>query len=82
LYVSSHEPVFFGPGFVEIRYQLPLIWLSIVSFFALFVAAVIYIFSPKHRSVIPMFAALGGLLLALGLQNVAFIPSLINSLIV
>ncbi|SCN47633.1 UPF0182 protein AF1421 [methanotrophic endosymbiont of Bathymodiolus azoricus (Menez Gwen)] len=51
-------------------------------FFALFVAAVIYIFSPKHRSVIPMFAALGGLLLALGLQNVAFIPSLINSLIV
>ncbi len=82
LYVSSHEPVFFGPGFVEIRYQLPLIWLSIVSFFALFVAAVIYIFSPRHRSAIPIFVALGSLLLALGLQNVSLIPSLINSLIV
>jgi uncharacterized membrane protein (UPF0182 family) len=82
LYVSSHEPVFFGPGFVELRYQLPLIWLSIVSIVAVFVAVVIYIFSPQHRSTIPIFIGIGGFLLALGLQNIPIIPSLINSLIV
>lgn len=82
LYVNSHEPVFFGPGFVELRYQLPLIWLSIVSILALFVAVVIYIFSKQHRTAVPAFIALGSFLLALGLQNVAFIPSLINTFIV
>ncbi|MBE0469427.1 MAG: UPF0182 family protein [Methyloprofundus sp.] len=82
LYVSSHEPVFFGPGFVEIRYQLPLIWLSIISIIAIFVAIVIYIFSEQHRSKVPVFIGIGGFLLAIGLQNTAFIPSLINTLIV
>lgn len=82
LYVDSHEPVFFGPGFVELRYDLPLIWLSIISILALFVSAAIYIFSLHHRSAIPIYIALGGVLVALGLQNVSFIPSLINSFIV
>jgi len=82
LYVNSHEPVFFGPGFVELRYQLPLIWLSIVSIVAVFIAVVIYIFSPQHRSTVPIFIGIGGFLLALGLQNIPLIPSLINSLIV
>lgn len=82
LYVDSHEPVFFGPGFVELRYDLPLIWLSIISVLALFVSVGIYIFSRQHRSATPIYIALGGVLVALGLQNVSFIPSLINSFIV
>ncbi|MCK5354369.1 MAG: UPF0182 family protein, partial [Methyloprofundus sp.] len=82
LYVNSHEPVFFGPGFVEIRYLLPLIWLSIVSVLTMFVSLLIYIFSKEHRTATPIFIALGFFLLALGLQNVSFIPSLINTFIV
>ncbi|NOQ14470.1 MAG: UPF0182 family protein [Methyloprofundus sp.] len=82
LYVNSHEPVFFGPGFVEIRYLLPLIWLSILSVLALFVSVVIYIFSRQHRTAVPIFIAMGSFLFALGLQNVTFIPSLINTFIV
>ena len=82
LYINSHEPVFFGPGFVEIRYKLPLIWLSIISVLAMFISVVIYVFSRQHRTMVPIFIALAGLLLALGLQNVSFIPSLINTLIV
>lgn len=82
LYVDSHEPVFFGPGFVELRYQLPLIWLSIISIITLFVSVAIYIFSKQHRTAVPIFIALGGFLIALGLQNVSFIPSLINTFIV
>ncbi len=82
LYVNSHEPVFFGPGFVELRYSLPLIWLSIISVLALFVSVVIYIFSRQHRAKMPIVIAAGGFLVALGLQNVDFIPSLINTFIV
>lgn len=82
LYVNSNEPVFFGPGFVELRYTLPLIWLSIVSVLALFVSVVIYIFSRQHRTLLPIFIAAGGFFIALGLQNVSFIPSLIETFIV
>ncbi len=82
LYVDSHEPVFFGPGFVELRYQLPLIWISIISIITLFVSVVIYIFSKEHRTTTPIYIAIAGFLMAVGLQNVAFIPSLINTFIV
>ncbi|WP_428353290.1 UPF0182 family protein [Methyloprofundus sp.] len=82
LYVDSHEPVFFGPGFVELRYELPLIWLSIISVLVLFVSVVINIFSRHHRSAMPIYFALAGLLTSLGLQNLPFIPSLIDSFIV
>ncbi|NOQ63645.1 MAG: UPF0182 family protein [Methyloprofundus sp.] len=82
LYVNSHEPVFFGPGFVELRYDLPLIWLSIISVLTLFVSLVIYIFSKEHRVTMPIYIAIAGFLVALGLKNVDFIPSLINSFIV
>jgi len=82
LYVNSHEPVFFGPGFLELRYELPLIWLSIISVLAIFVAAVIYIFSRRHRTAVPIFIACASFLVALGLQNLPFIPSLIKTFIV
>ncbi len=82
LYVSSHEPVFFGPGFIELRYDLPLIWLSIISVTALFASLVIYIFSEHHRSKVPSIIAAVGLLVALTFQNIPVIPNLINSLIV
>ncbi len=42
LHTASHEPVFFGPGFVEIRYYLPLSWVMILSLIVGVVAAVIY----------------------------------------
>ncbi len=82
LYTDVHEPVFFGPGFIELRYDLPLIWLSSISVLAIFVTAVIYIFSHKHRTSIPVFIALSGFFVAIGLQNVDFIPSLIKTFIV
>lgn len=82
LYTDVHEPVFFGPGFIELRYDLPLIWLSIISVIAMFFATVIYIFSHRHRTSIPIFVALAGFFVAIGLQNVDFLPSLIKTFIV
>lgn len=82
LYTDTHEPHFFGPGFVEIRYQLPLIWLSVATFFASAVSAVIFIFSEKHRVKAPFFISIAAFLIILGLQKVQFIPDLMEKFIV
>lgn len=82
LYNSSHEPVFYGPGFVEIRYHLPLIWLGIISFLATAITAVLFIFSEKHRVKAPFIISIAAFLGVVGLQNVQFIPDLIQKYIV
>jgi uncharacterized protein len=82
LYTDSHEPIFYGPGVIEIRYQLPLIWLGIVSFLALAVTVGIFIFSDRHRTKAPMFISLAVFLCVLGLPKIDFIPEFIQKYIV
>jgi uncharacterized membrane protein (UPF0182 family) len=82
LYTGTHEPIFYGPGFVEIRYKLPLIWLGIATFLATSVTAVLFIFSEKHRIKAPFLISLVAFLCALGLPKVQFIPDLIQKFIV
>ncbi len=82
LYFDNHEPVFFGPGFVEIRYHLPLIWLSIIGFLAIALSLIIFIFSDKHRIKSPLIISSVSFLVVLGLQKLEFIPDLINAIIV
>ncbi|MDD2658942.1 MAG: UPF0182 family protein [Methylococcales bacterium] len=82
LYSDTYEPVFYGPGFVEIRYKLPLIWMGIVTFLATAVTAILFIFSEKHRIKTPFFIALASFLIALGLPEIQFIPDLIQKFIV
>jgi len=82
LYTNIHEPVFFGPGFIEIRYQLPLIWLSIGTFVATAVTSIVFIFSEKHRVKAPFYISVVAFLAVLGLQRVQVIPDLIDTFIV
>lgn len=82
LYVDLHEPVFYGPGFVEIRYQLPLIWLSIVTFIAIAVSVGIFVFSEKPRIKAPLVISVVAFFCVLGLQKVKLIPNLIDMFIV
>jgi uncharacterized protein len=82
LYTDSHEPVFYGPGFIEIRYKLPLIWLGIVTFLATALTAILFIFSEKHRIKAPFLISLIAFLCVLGLPEVQFIPDLIQKFIV
>lgn len=82
LYTDSHEPIFFGPGFVEIRYQLPLIWLSIITFMATAITAVVFIFSERHRVKTPFFVSVVMFFMVIGLQKVQTIPDLIEKFIV
>jgi len=82
LYTDAHLPVFFGPGFVEIRYKLPLIWLGIVTFLATAVTAILFIFSEKPRIKAPFLISFAAFLCVLGLPMVQFIPDLIQKFIV
>ncbi len=82
LYTDSHEPVFFGPGFVEIRYELPLIWIAVISFLMIAVATIMFIFSQRHRSKWPLLLSIIIFLSVLGLQTVEFIPNIISKFIV
>ncbi|OAI15417.1 hypothetical protein A1359_00565 [Methylomonas lenta] len=82
LYNNSREPVFFGPGFVDLRYQLPLIWLSILTFFMIAASAVFYVFSETHRSKTPIIISVLSFMAVLGLQNWNFIPTVIEDLVV
>lgn len=82
LYNDSHEPVFFGPGFVEIYYRLPLIWLGIIAFLAVAVTAGLFIFSREHRIKAPFLVAAVSFLFVLYLPSIDFIPEMIQKYIV
>ncbi len=82
LYTDLREPIFYGPGTIEILYRLPLIWLSIVSFLAIAVAVGIFIFSEMHRAKTPIVISTTIFLCVLWLQRVDFIPDIIEEYIV
>ncbi|MCX7089794.1 MAG: UPF0182 family protein [Methylococcales bacterium] len=82
LYTDTHEPVFYGPGFIEIRYQLPLIWLSIATFLAAAITAMLFIFSEKHRIKTPFLITTAAFLGVLVLPSAQFIPDLMQQFIV
>ena len=82
LYTDSNEPIFYGPGFVEMWYQLPLIWLAIISFLATALSAGLFIFSEKHRIKVPFLISFIIFLCAIGLPNLQFIPNTLQKYIV
>ncbi len=51
LYEDRHEPVFFGPGFIEMRYYLPLIWMSIFAFLSIAVSALVAVFRQNNNKI-------------------------------
>lgn len=82
LYVNSHQPVFYGPGFVDLRYELPLIWIAIFTFFTIAVTAVLFIFSEKHRGKSPLLLSMAFFLVVWALRHFSGIPNLLQEFIV
>ena len=82
LYTNTHEPIFYGPGFVEIRYQLPLIWLQIITFIVTALSAGLFIFSEQHRVKAPFLISLSVFIVALILPRIELIPNLVHKYIV
>lgn len=76
LYVNTHQPLFYGPGFVEMRYSLPMIWLRMVLFAGMVISLVIYV----HRRKGGKSFLICGLLfiLAVGANKSTYVPNLID----
>ncbi|MGR8934377.1 MAG: UPF0182 family protein [Gammaproteobacteria bacterium] len=82
LYVNRHEPVFSGPGFVELRYYLPLIWACIAAFLGTSISAIVFIFTFKRGAANVTLIFLMFFAAAFGLRHVKSIPDIIDNLYV
>lgn len=82
LYTNRHEPVFYGPGFVEMNYDLPLIWAASLGFLFAAVSAIVLIHSHGRAGKRPLLVFISLFLIALGLRQVDFIPALVTKYIV
>jgi uncharacterized membrane protein (UPF0182 family) len=76
LYSNNNEPVFFGPGFVELRYQLPVIWLLIITTFVITGLIIFNVFAEKHRHKTPLI--LVALAILVELRGIIFATILIQ----
>jgi len=80
LFVSRHEPVFFGPGAVETNYLLPIIWLTFFSFLGAAFSIIYYIYRGKGRKIIVGFFLC--FLVLTGVREISFIPEMIDRFLV
>lgn len=80
LYTAVHEPVFFGPGFVELRYVLPMIWLQVASLMAGTLFGISFFQTGKGLK--PMLGFVVILLLSFGLRHTDYIPKILDRFIV
>ena len=76
VYESRHEPIFSGPGFVEMNYSLPLIWLTFFAFLSVAISSVYYIFQKKGSKVIASFSIV--FIAMIGLRNTSFLPDIVE----
>lgn len=80
LYVDKHQAIFFGPGFVEMRVILPLIWVSMVLLFLTGVVLVLYI--NTRRGLKPLVFLAAAFFLSLFARYSDFLPDLVQKYIV
>ena len=80
LYTDAHEPQFFGPGFIELGYQLPLIWLSALSLLAAVVATLRFIHTREGSRAVGFLISL--FLVTLGLRYLNAVPYLLDRFVV
>jgi len=76
LYESRHLPVFYGPGFVEMNYQLPLIWFSFLLFVSAVMSVVYWMYTGNKKKL----AAVLGLayFLVLAVKEIELIPGVMD----
>ena len=82
LYTNTHEPVFFGPGFLEIRYQLPLIWAAMLTFFVAAMIAIHFVHSDDHEHKKPLWISLALFAFVWQLQQFQWIPDMLQRFVV
>lgn len=76
LYTSRHEPVFYGPSFIEMRYLLPLIWLECVTF--LIATASLILYFSRRKGLKTLLVSGLCFLTAFALLEIEFLPNLVE----
>jgi uncharacterized membrane protein (UPF0182 family) len=80
LYTDVHEPQFFGPGFMEINYYLPIIWVSVVALIGAVLSGLLFMHQRKGLTVsVALFLLFAA---ALGLPHLTAIPDAIDRFVV
>ena len=80
LYLNTHEPLFYGPGFVEMRVLLPLLYLTIAGLITL-ALALLYLLHAR-RGVKLLIISVVILTLGIGLRYTQFLPDTVQRYIV
>ncbi len=80
LYLNTHEPLFYGPGFVEMRVLLPLLYLTIAGLITL-ALALLYLLHTR-RGVKLLIISVVILTLGIGLRYTQFLPDTVQRYIV
>lgn len=80
LYEGSHMPLFYGPGFTEMRVILPLIWISLLLLLATSFSFIYFIHRNKGLKVVILFAA--AFALSLGGRYSSILPDTVQKYIV
>lgn len=76
VYVNDHHPLFFGPGFLEVWYDLPMIWIVTILFVLTAISVVDYLYNRKRLKVLIILLAVFGV--SVWLQNSSYIPDVLN----
>jgi uncharacterized protein len=76
LYVSRHEPAFYGPGFIEMRYLLPLIWVECLAFLIATLSLILY--HVKEKGLQAFFLSGFCFVIALALLKIDYLPELLE----
>ena len=77
LYTDAHAPRFTGPGFIEMKMRLPLIWLSIMAFLATAISGLVYLH--RRRGLKIFVAAAVAFVLILAVRNTSFLFDAIDT---
>lgn len=80
VYKSSYAPFFYGPGFVDMKIVVPLIWLQVFFWTGSIFCLVLVIHKNKGRKVFA--ALLLGFLIILGARSFDFLPRIIKKYVV
>jgi len=80
LFDGSHMPLFYGPGFTEMRVILPLIWISLLLLLATSFSFIYFIQTHKGFKLLALFAIVFAL--SLGLRYSSWLPETVQKYIV
>jgi uncharacterized membrane protein (UPF0182 family) len=80
LFTYAHAPLFSGPGFVEMRVILPLLWVAIFATAGLAFSLVYYIHKRRGAKIPIVFAVI--IVLSIGARHTPFITNMVDIYIV